>query len=259
MTQDEIEAICDLLDEYHIRGAEVVEERQGRLFLRNDESEIVYDVNQVRRIDLPAAVSVDDLLADVEAFFHGRTYRCIRIDPRTSPAALEARLLQDNWELNQTELLLVAQGDLGGRPAAVEMREVEDEADWALLEQAFQLDYRHDSDLSRQMFLTTRRRYPFFTYTLAFVEGRAVGYFSHAAKGQFGYLENLFVEPEYRLRGIATALVHRAAALAREKGARTVFLPAFAFDTPKEMYRRMGFRPAFTVRGYLKREPAAVA
>ena len=48
-----------------------------------------------------------------------------------------------------------------------------------------------------------------------------------------GYLEDLMVLPQYRLRGIATALVQRRALSARSKGAAIVFLPADANDTPK--------------------------
>ncbi|HEX9565249.1 MAG TPA: GNAT family N-acetyltransferase, partial [Gemmatimonadaceae bacterium] len=63
---------------------------------------------------------------------------------------------------------------------------------------------------------------------------------------------SLFVHPEHRNRGIATALVHHTAAMARAAGASTVFLPAFAGDTPKEMYRRMGFEPVYAFSSYLK-------
>ena len=66
-----------------------------------------------------------------------------------------------------------------------------------------------------------------------------------------GYLENLFVLPEHRLKGVATALVQHCAAAARSKGAGLVFLPAAAEDTPKQMYARMGFQPLFHLRNYL--------
>jgi ribosomal protein S18 acetylase RimI-like enzyme len=245
-------AICDLLDEYHVRGAEVVEERLGCLFLRNDESGEVYDVNHIRRIALPDGATVDDLLVEADDFFHHRSYRSIRIDPRTSPPAVEARLLQDGWKAGATEIILATDGELTGRAADVEIVAVEAEREWKLLEGLFALDYGDRPDLGSGFFRTAKRRFPFFTYALALVDGKAVGFFSEAVKGEYGYLENLFVDPDYRLRGVATALVQHTARLAREKGARTVFLPADANDTPKEMYWRMGFRPVFLARSYHK-------
>jgi GNAT superfamily N-acetyltransferase len=243
-------AICDLMDEYHIRGAEQVEERLGCLFLLNDESSQIYDENHVRRISLPQGASVDDLLLEADRFFHDRGYRSLRLDPRTSPPAVEARLLQDAWKLSGTEIVMATDGELGGRPAQVEIIAVQAEPEWEMLWPLFQADNARNPDLGRGFFLAARRRYPFFTHYLAVVDGRAVGYFSEAVKGNYGYLENLFVDPAYRLRGVATALVHHTARIARSKGARIVFLPADASDTPKEMYWRMGFRPVFVARGY---------
>jgi GNAT superfamily N-acetyltransferase len=84
------------------------------------------------------------------------------------------------------------------------------------------------------------------------VGGRAVGHFSERTKDGVGYLEDLMVLPEHRMKGIATALVHRCAESARAKGAGLVFLPADASDTPKDMYRRMGFEPIYVFRNYVK-------
>ena len=48
---------------------------------------------------------------------------------------------------------------------------------------------------------------------------KAVGHFSQRTKDGLAYLESLFVDPAYRLRGIATALVYHATAEAWAAGA----------------------------------------
>ena len=67
-----------------------------------------------------------------------------------------------------------------------------------------------------------------------------------------GQVENLFTHPDYRNRGIATALIHHCVADARAKGAGPVVIVADPTDTPKNIYARMGFRPVAVVGHYLK-------
>jgi predicted GNAT family acetyltransferase len=68
-----------------------------------------------------------------------------------------------------------------------------------------------------------------------------------------GQVEDLYVEPEVRHRGLATALIHRAVADCRARGAGPVLIVADASDTPKAMYAAMGFRPLAVERKYLLR------
>jgi GNAT superfamily N-acetyltransferase len=66
-----------------------------------------------------------------------------------------------------------------------------------------------------------------------------------------GMVEDLFVLREHRGRGIARALVHHAVTDARSRGARTVLIGALVDDTPKDLYRRMGFDPLMVRRCWL--------
>jgi len=67
-----------------------------------------------------------------------------------------------------------------------------------------------------------------------------------------GQVEDVFVEPAYRHRGIATALIHHCVADCREQGAGAVVIVADACDTPQHMYAAIGFRPAATKRRYVR-------
>jgi ribosomal protein S18 acetylase RimI-like enzyme len=55
-----------------------------------------------------------------------------------------------------------------------------------------------------------------------------------------GYLLNVFVDPEFRRRGVAHALVDRCLAEARRRGLRVVAL--HSSDAARSMYEALGFR-----------------
>jgi predicted GNAT family acetyltransferase len=67
-----------------------------------------------------------------------------------------------------------------------------------------------------------------------------------------GQVEDVFVEPAYRSRGLATALMHRCVADGRARGSGALMLVADAADTPQAMYAAMGFRHTGTKRRYVR-------
>jgi GNAT superfamily N-acetyltransferase len=240
-----------MLDEFHLLAADVTE-RLGACFLRNDATPTRYDGNHVRRIRLDSSARVDDLIAELDHFYAHQAFRAVRVDPWTSPG-VEARLLADGYGASGigVEIVMATEGEVGGTAAAVEILPIEDDWGWAALRELMIADQGNDSG-GEETFTLASRRGNAFTWYLAIVEGRAVGHFSERTRDGIGYLEDLMVLPEYRMRGIATALVHRCAESARSKGAELIFLPADANDTPKDMYRRMGFEPIYVFRNYVK-------
>lgn len=68
-----------------------------------------------------------------------------------------------------------------------------------------------------------------------------------------GQVEDLYVRPSARGRGIATALLHHGIADCRRHGATAVAIVADADDTPKAAYARMGFEPVAVKREYVSR------
>ncbi len=67
-----------------------------------------------------------------------------------------------------------------------------------------------------------------------------------------GQVEDLFTHPDYRHRGLATALIHHCVAEAREHDAGPVVIGADPDDTSKDMYAALGFRPVAIERNYWK-------
>ena len=65
-------------------------------------------------------------------------------------------------------------------------------------------------------------------------------------RGRYAYLMSLYVEPEYRRKGMARALVERTIAWAREQGIVEVRL--HASDQGRPLYEGIGFRQTNEMR-----------
>jgi GNAT superfamily N-acetyltransferase len=63
----------------------------------------------------------------------------------------------------------------------------------------------------------------------------------HPGDNQRGYLLNVFVEPEFRKRGLAHSLIKRCLTEARERGIRVVTL--HSSDAGRPVYEKLGFHP----------------
>ena len=77
------------------------------------------------------------------------------------------------------------------------------------------------------------------------VVGGAVG----RTWGQCCELQQLWVDSSLRRHGIATLLVQRFEARARERGCRTFYLETFSFQAPA-LYERLGYRVELTIEGF---------
>jgi ribosomal protein S18 acetylase RimI-like enzyme len=81
---------------------------------------------------------------------------------------------------------------------------------------------------------------PDSSHLVAIDGGLVVGYGRLLAEGDWGHVRQLAVYPEYRERGIGTAIVARLVALAREKHLPRVYLNARL--NAVGLYERAGFR-----------------
>jgi len=64
----------------------------------------------------------------------------------------------------------------------------------------------------------------------------------HPTSDKRGYILNVFVEPEFRKRGIAGHLLERCLAEARQRHIRVVTL--HAAEAGRRVYEKLGFRPS---------------
>jgi GNAT superfamily N-acetyltransferase len=235
-------------------------EVDGAVFVRNRELPDIHVANYVHSITAKSPGEIDGLLARAEREFAGCPHRCFEVD-RDTPPSFEARLVSDGYEARDF-VLMVLEGDLVGRPKTADLRVTADGRDWEAADRLKRFDWAEArAKLGRdplpavgeRLALLARLKSPPDRKWLAYADGEARGMASvWDGVGGVGQVEDVFVEPAYRHRGLATALIHRCVADARARGSGTLMLVADAGDTPQTMYAAMGFRHVATKRRYVR-------
>ena len=252
--------VCDARAAYNELGNTVVAEPRAR-FVCSPATPWVHDANIASWVRADTDEEIDGVFARADDLYAGLTHRKVMIDPDT-PAAFEARLVLEGYEPHP-HLELVLDGDLHPAPSPADLRLVESDDDWRSLTALWQLDHeeeaakgQHDPwapGVAEQMVAAKRVKAPDLRFWLARVDGTDAAFFSswpgHAG---LGIVEDLFTRPEFRGRGIASALIAHSVADARERGADPVAISARTTDTPKHMYAALGFRPSGISRSYLR-------
>jgi predicted N-acetyltransferase YhbS len=232
------------------------------MFVRNREVADIYDANHMTGIEARSPAEIDELMNAAEREFQHANHRRFDVDYRTPPE-FAARLLLDGGYLRTDALVMLLEGGLIGEAPRWDIRPVATDADWEAYWELSLLDWRESrartgraaSDaVGRQMWQANRRKQPPVQNWFACDGERPIGFFnSWEGVGGIGQVENLFVHPDYRKRGAATALIHHCVAQSRAKGAGPVVIVADPTDTPKNVYARMGFRPVAVAAHFTKR------
>jgi len=234
----------------------------GATFVRNRAFPIIYDANFVFGITASDAEEIDRLLSRASLEYAHASRLTFRVDPFTPPA-FEARLLLEGYERGEV-LVLLLERDLPGPTRPLDIRPVRNEAGWqayAALKRLDSLEHpvcKKEDALNQAvadgLVSSNRIKCPPVLYLLAYENEEAVGFCSAWEGPQgVGQVEDLFVRPSSRHRGIATALISRAVATARARGAGPMVIVADAADTPKAMYAALGFQPVAVCRQYGRR------
>jgi GNAT superfamily N-acetyltransferase len=257
---DLLERVCATLEGYLALGNETLELPAVR-FVRNPEAPEIYDANHGSRVRASAPEEIDAVLARADDVFAGLPYRRFTCDPLTPPT-FEARLVQEGYR-STSELVLFLEGELRAAPKALDIRLARD-ADWDSIARLTRLDHEEEArkfrrpvyseTVTRQMVATKRAKCPPLRFWIARVDGTDCGFFSSwPGENGVGKVEDLFAQPDFRRRGVATALIVRAVEDARERGAGLVVMGALPDDTPRLLYATLGFRPFCLTRSYLRR------
>ena len=233
-------------------------EADGAVFISNPTLPNIHVANYARSVTTGAPDAIERLLARAEREFSGCPHRCFEVDLDTPPA-FEARLVSEGYEARGF-VLMVLEGDLSGRPKAADLGLAGDERSWAAADRLKRLDWAEARarvgltplpGVGDRLTLVARLKTPPDRKWLAYVDGAARGMASAWDVDGMAQVEDVFVEPEYRHRGIATALIHHCVGDCRARGAEAVVIVADAADTPQTMYAAMGFRPVATKRRYV--------
>jgi len=233
-------------------------EAEGAVFIRNPTLPDIHVANYARSVTAAGPDAIERLLTRAEREFAGCPHRCFEVDVDTPPA-FEARLARGGFE-PRGFVLMVLEGDLSGHPKAAELALADDERSWAEADRLKRLDWAEARakvglaplpGVGDRLALVARLKTPPDRKWLAYVDGAARGMASVWDVDGMGQVEDVFVEPAYRHRGIATALIYHCVADCRARGAGAVVIVADAADTPQTMYAAMGFRPVATKRRYV--------
>ena len=260
--EDLLRRAYETLQGYYELGCEVIDDPLAR-FVRNVDALRVYDVNHASRVRAASPHEVDVVLARADEVFGACRHRVFDLDPWT-PEVFPAALVLDGYEFGH-ELELLLEGDLrvADEPPPVEIRLAESDEDWAVLEALTRLDQEEeaqrensavrDEEVTAQMVASKRAKAPGLRFWLARANGTDCAFFSSwPGTNGVGKVEDLFTHPDFRHRGIATALIVRCVRDTRERGAGPVLIGARPNDTPKDLYAAMGFQPLCVAHRYRK-------
>ena len=228
---------------------------EGARFVRDPAFPRIYDANFVWDVRAPTPDALERLLARVEVEYAGVGHRAFRLDPRT-PAGVAARLALEGHARSDS-LVMLLEGDPAARPgpAPCEIGPVATEDDWAaylaLRRQDFDETFRRrdpgkpvDLSIADGLARANRGKCPPMRYWLAVADATPCGFLaSWEGTEGVGQVEDLFVDPRFRRRGIARALLLQGIADARRRGAGPVAIVADPTDTPMRLYAALGFRP----------------
>ncbi|MBI5289100.1 MAG: GNAT family N-acetyltransferase [Chloroflexi bacterium] len=237
-------------------------EAEGAVFVRNRDFPGIYDANFIYAVAASSPDAIASLLARAAKEYEHAAELTFRIDPGT-PAAFEARLGLVAYE-RSSSLVLLLEGPLSGTPRSADIRPIDSEAGWDAYFDLKRADWRdhaarvgedpENTAVPDGLAATNRLKCPPVRYFLAYVDGKPCGFFNDwEGIDGVGQVEDLFVLPAYRHRGIATALIQHCVADARAHGAGPLVIVADPADTPKNIYAAMGCRPIALCRQYGKK------
>ena len=265
MTSDTLAARVDrAIDEFPSYRGDERFEADGAIFVRNRSIPDKYYANHVEQVTASTPEEIARLSERIEVEFEGFGHRYFYVD-RDTPVEFEAWLLMEGYQRTDS-LVMVLTDDLRGTPKPYEISLVETDADWhAYRDLIATADREFDrspprrtakddvSEAQDQRIAALQSVSPPVRYWIAYAEGAPRAFFSSwTSSDGITVLDDLFTHPDYRRRGLATALVHHCVADVRASGAGPVALETDPADTPKHMYAAMGFRPLSLSHEYLK-------
>jgi ribosomal protein S18 acetylase RimI-like enzyme len=229
----------------------------GATFVRNTTLPDIYDANFVFDVTVSESPDIDRLLTLTALEYAHAPRLTFRLDPFTPPA-FEARLALEGYERSET-LLLLLEEPLRRAASQFQILPIADEAGWTAYAELKRLDCREHAAIAHRLISSSKLKCPPVQYMLAFEDGRAVGHCSTwEGLEAVGQVEDLFVHPAYRRRGIGRALIHHCVESARARGAGAMVIAVDTTNTAKHMYVALGWRPIALCRQYSKKIGATV-
>lgn len=230
-------------------------------FVVDPEHPTVWSSNHVAGVTASTPEQIESVLAQMDQQLAHCSHHYVATDCLTPPAFV-ARLLLDDYRELTPVVQMALEGDLSPiRPSPAQVRPVRSEEDWRTLHALVEADHREgartdgvmDAAVTRGIVDGYRKKAGPCQFFLAEVDGRPCAFGSAiVCPNGLGIVEDLFTLPEYRRRGICSALIAQCVNHARADGRRTMLIGARATDAPKHLYARLGFAPLFVARDFVK-------
>ncbi len=252
--RDLVRRACETAFGFAALGCERFE-AHAAAFIRSEIAPTRHNANHVGLVRTSDADVIEALLAYARSSYEGPNRPRFNLDALTPPQ-VAARLILEGFN-SEEFLYIILEGNLQARSKPdINIREVTTDADW----QAYidldliwwqDLAWTRDANLVEQNYAFERLKMPAAHYRCAYVDGGARAFLSAwPGENGIGMIEYLFTHPDYRHRGLATALIAHCVADARERGAGPIVIGTEVGDTPKQMYAALGFRPLMVNRVY---------
>ena len=206
-----------------------------------------YDFNVVR-VERDPAMGVEALIAVADEALGGLEHRRVDFDLIAAAEPLRAGFEAEGWEATRLLWMRHEAALPPGPEIAVEEVPYDAVRDLRIAwhgENFPDQDFREYMIQSREVALARDAR------TLAVCEGGAPVAFARIERvGTAAEITHVYVTPSYRGAGRGTALTRAAVEAASD--ARDLWIVADDDDRPKELYARLGFRPAWTTMEFVR-------
>jgi len=214
----------------------------------------VHDLNFLRAEE-PGDATAEELAAEGERVqgAAGIAHRRVNIRDEAQRERLEPQFVRLGWKPERF-VLMVLRGD-PDRPAEHEVLEVDEPTTRPLWAEAIRAEPHGKDETLVQQILEHRRDMAAALPTQLFAaeaDGKLVAHAELYSHNGVGQVEDVVTLEPYRGRGLARALVLRAAAESRAVGNDLTFLVADADDWPQRLYERLGFETVGRYSRFLK-------
>jgi ribosomal protein S18 acetylase RimI-like enzyme len=228
-------------------GAEVFVQKHGRV-IRQAAFPHVYDANLVRRVRLREETLDEALDAFADPLRQvGARHLQLTLDGSDVPDSLAPHLRRRGFVRDRLLAMTISGPLLRPRAHGLKLKRVPTDAPWEAF--AFAMDRMNREEawyapsVSMEIVGSMRAKAERGALDVFVAErdGRTVGTVGLAMHRGVGSIFSVGTLPEARRRGVGRTLVIDMVERARTAGADLVYLVARADDSPKDMYRKLGF------------------
>jgi ribosomal protein S18 acetylase RimI-like enzyme len=229
-------------------GADVLRLDIGRV-IRQPAFPHVYDANLVRRAVLRQE-GLDEALERLEAPLReiGARHLQLTLDGADVPDSLGPALRRRGFVRDRLLAMTLGARADRDRASGVVVKEVPNEAGWDQFGWAMDRMNREEAwyapSVSREIVGSLRQKCEIGALSMFVAErdGRVVGTIGLAMDRGVASIVSVGTLPDARRRGVGRTMVLDLIERARARRAEVIYLVARADDSPKEMYKKLGFR-----------------